>query len=75
MESFAPSGVRLIREALLTCKEKFGVTITYISAPKYAVSLVASDYKSGEAQLKMASEFVLHALRGQAVVEFVRYDR
>lgn len=63
----APDGVATIREALQQAKkhaaEGIDVSLSYVSAPKYAVSVVAPERK--------AAEKTLEAIEGD-VIEFVR---
>ncbi len=70
LHSLAPDGVAQIRSVLVAAAKKFDCSITYVSAPKYKVSLVASDYKTGEAALLDVVDYVTDSFSGS--VEFVR---
>ncbi|UCG95697.1 MAG: translation initiation factor IF-2 subunit alpha [archaeon] len=48
LRSFAPDGVEKIRETLSKVSKKNGISVSYISAPKYRLFLLTKDPKEGE---------------------------
>jgi len=70
--SEAPNGIEIIKE-ILTKAQKGDIKITYISAPKYRITVKASDYKTAEGILKNIQEEIITGITkkgGQA--EFIR---
>ncbi len=61
--SNAPDGIEIIREALKSATDirdkSTKVTIQYLGAPRYSVSIRASDYKTAEEELKHIQERVI----------------
>ena len=51
----SPNGVEVIKKTLLKL-QKGEISITYISAPKYKVSITATDYKTAEGLLKQVQD-------------------
>ncbi|MBS3117452.1 translation initiation factor IF-2 subunit alpha [Candidatus Woesearchaeota archaeon] len=68
LQSESPDGVEVIRSTLLHAKEyakekNYRISIYYLSAPKYALEVKASDYKSAEKGLAEISEETVSFLR------------
>ncbi len=55
IETEAPNGIEIIKKTLVKL-QKGEIKIAYISAPKYKVSITASDYKTAEGLLKQLEE-------------------
>jgi len=53
---FSPDGLERIREILMDAGKKNGVSVSYISAPKYRISVSTKDPKEGERILKKSLE-------------------
>ena len=74
--SHAPDAIDHIRKALLAAKstEKGGTEITlhYLGAPRYRLSVKAGEYKSAEKALEAATAEVQRLMKGIGTVEFVR---
>ncbi len=51
VSSYSPDGLGAVKK-VLAYAEKAGATVSYISAPKYRLALVSSDYKSAEKKLR-----------------------
>ena len=66
------NGIEIIKKVLNNLVSK-GINVTYISAPKYKISLEDSDYKKAEARLKDALNSSLElAKKLKAEAEFIR---
>lgn len=59
-----PNGVDIIRKVLADTEKK-GVTIRYISAPKYSISFITKEAKRGEKKLVGAAEEIIKAIKAQ----------
>lgn len=59
----APDGVEVIRKALGDVAAKWGLSVRYVSAPKYSLVLKTKNAKSGEKQLAEAAEAAVGAVR------------
>ncbi len=59
----APNGVELIKKTLLEVQKKFGISIKYLSAPKYSMSLKTKDAKAGEHTLSNAAEEIIKNIK------------
>lgn len=57
----APNGVETIKKVLIKA-QKGEIKITYLGAPKYKVSVKASDYKTAEGILKNSQEEIITAM-------------
>lgn len=57
LKSDSPKGIDIIKETLSKIKTK-GVSINYISAPTYSITIKASDYKKGEAIFKKIEQTI-----------------
>lgn len=55
LSSEKPNGIEIIKNILLKI-QKGKIRLTYISAPKYKIEVLASDYKTAEGLLKQAQE-------------------
>lgn len=51
-----PDGVEFIKKALSAAVSKNEIKVTYIGAPRYRISVTASDYKKAENTLKKSAE-------------------
>jgi len=62
-----PRGVQVIKEALNLAYQvkdpEVSIKIQYLGAPRYSIEVVATDYKSAEAELTLAQERVLGFLK------------
>lgn len=56
IRSFAPDGVKKIKQILATVSKSNGVSVKYVSAPKYSISIVTKDPKEGERILRKSLE-------------------
>ncbi len=63
LQTPAPNGVEAIKKTLGEAKKKFGVSIKYVSAPKYSVSFKTKDAKAGERKLSEACEFSIKEIK------------
>ncbi len=67
LKSYAPDGVERIKKALLEAKKAAGDGVTmkleYVGAPKYRIIIEADDYKTAEAVLKKATNYVLKTIK------------
>jgi len=71
LETFAPDGVSAIKKAL-ELKDKKGVEIKYISAPKFKLSVTGSDYPTVEARIAKiikSAEEIMKKSGGEVKVE------
>lgn len=59
----SPTGVEAIKKNLTDAQKKFGVSIKYLSAPKYSVSLKTKDAKAGEHTLELAAEEIIKNIK------------
>ena len=71
LSSEEPDGVEVIKTALVSA-QKGKIEISYVSAPKYVISVTASDYKTAEGILKNAIEEILDKIKGKGVCEFTK---
>ncbi|MFH0961299.1 MAG: hypothetical protein V1820_01300 [archaeon] len=69
LSSFAEDGVAAVKR-VLAIAGKAGAQVSYISAPKYRISLTAKDYKTAERQLRGIAEGMAKA----AKKEGTRFD-
>ncbi|MDE1866379.1 MAG: RNA-binding protein, partial [Thaumarchaeota archaeon] len=60
LTSTKPDGIEIIKRALLAASEnkKVTVSITYIGAPKYRLSIIAQNFKDAEKELKPILESI-----------------
>jgi len=76
VESFAPDAVDHIKKALLAAqaaaKGDVEVSVHYLGAPRYRLSVKAGEYKSAEKALEAATEEASKVMKGIGKVEFVR---
>lgn len=76
ISSCAPDAIDHIRKALLAARSagKGGVEVSvhYLGAPRYRLSVKAGDYKSAEKALEAATAEVERLMKGMGTVEFVR---
>ncbi|MBT6994998.1 translation initiation factor IF-2 subunit alpha [Candidatus Woesearchaeota archaeon] len=56
-----PNGIEIIKKILIDA-QKGDIKISYVSAPKYSVSVKASDYKTAEGILKNAQEEIIEQI-------------
>lgn len=70
LQSEEPDGLEQIKK-VLALAEKAGVKVSYISAPRYKLTLTATDYKEGDRKMNATVEEVLHAFRkhGEGAVQ------
>ena len=71
LSSYAPDGVAAIKKAL-ELKDKKGVEIKYISAPKFKLTVVGSDYPEVEAKIAKIlknAEDIMKKAGGEAKIE------
>ncbi|MCD4759947.1 translation initiation factor IF-2 subunit alpha [archaeon] len=61
LTSEATDGVEVIKKILIKA-QKGEIKITYISAPKYKISVTASDYKTAEGILKNSQEEIIASI-------------
>ncbi len=70
LETSESDGVVHIKKVLVDAAKKFDMSVSYVSAPKYAVEIIARDYKDAEDRLKQAVDFVTKGFSG--TVELIR---
>ena len=75
---FSPNGIENIKKILQSFEkkdQKDGVKILYISAPKYRISVTASDFKSAEKTLKHVLEDLQKNIeKNKGVFKFTREE-
>ena len=72
LSSEAPDGVEIVKRILVKA-QKGDIKIAYLSAPKYKISLKASDYKTAEGILKNSQEeIVAEIIKAGGTGEFKR---
>ncbi len=72
IKSYDTNGVNIIKKAL-TESVKEGITISYVTAPKYKITVESKDYKKAEAILKEAVEKINNEVKkGDIEFEFKR---
>ncbi|MFC2174649.1 translation initiation factor IF-2 subunit alpha [archaeon] len=72
--SYAPDGVKSVRSAL-TALQKGGVTVTYVSAPEYLLSVTAGDYPDAERILRDAMEPIEKAFKKHGELSIERAQK
>jgi len=68
LESFAENGIEQIKSALnagekLAKANKYNMSLTYISAPRYMLQLKAADYKTAEDAVSKVTEKIISELK------------
>ncbi len=63
IQTAAPNGVEILKKDLSESQKKFAVSIKYLSAPKYSLSLKTKDAKAGEHLLEKASEEIIKNIK------------
>lgn len=58
-----PNGIKIIKKVLKDIKEKHGINIKYISAPKYSLTFKTKDAKLGERKLKEAADEIIKNIK------------
>jgi len=72
IQNNSPNGIEIIKRLLLKL-QKGNIKITYINAPRYNISVTASDYKTAEAVLKNLEETIVkEAEKDKSIVSFER---
>ena len=75
---FSPNGIENIKKILQSFEkkdQKDGLEILYISAPKYRISVTASDFKSAEKTLKHVLEDLQKNIeKNKGVFKFTREE-
>ena len=72
LSSEAANGVEIIKNILIKA-QKGDIKINYIGAPKYKISVKASDYKTAEGIIKNAQEEVVNSLiKAGGSAEFIK---
>ena len=71
LKSEESDGVELIRNILVEA-QKGKIEISYVSAPKYTISVTASDYKTADGILKNAVEEISEKIKGKGFCEFTK---
>ena len=80
MTSPFPNGVEYIRKALISGEELKGdediisAEVKYLGAPRYAIKIVAEDYKAAEEELKRVADRVKKTLGSHGTLEFKRRE-
>lgn len=70
LQSFAPNGVELIKEALkkitdLAKQKNYNIELSYISAPRYSIKLTSEDYKKAEKAMSELTEAAIKFIESQ----------
>ena len=70
ISNISSNGIELIKGSLkkacdLAKKNKYSIDIKYISAPRYSLTALASDYKTAELIVKQISEFIIEDIKKQ----------
>ncbi len=63
LQTPAPNGIEILKKTLSEAKKNFGISIKYVSAPKYSVSFKTKDAKAGERKLAEACEFSIKEIK------------
>lgn len=63
LKCFKPDGIEIIKRVLKDAKEKYKISIKYISAPKYSLSFKTKDAKLGERKLKEAADEIVKYIK------------
>ncbi|MFH1229537.1 MAG: S1 RNA-binding domain-containing protein [Candidatus Aenigmatarchaeota archaeon] len=66
LKSFKSDGIEVVKKVLIDGKEKYNISINYVSAPKYTLSYKTKDAKLGEKILKEASEDMIKSIKTQS---------
>tara|TARA_Y100000310_G_C20610122_1_gene777567 strand:+ start:750 stop:1526 length:777 start_codon:yes stop_codon:yes gene_type:complete len=73
LTSHESNGIEYIKSALEKAQAQKGkITIKYTSAPKYKITVTASDYKEAETILKNTQEAAIKEIKNHGSGEFVR---
>ena len=69
------NGVEIIRDTLLGASKKSNVSITYLGAPKYRISVTSKDFKSAEKELKPLIDDIQHSIeKKKGTFKFTREE-
>lgn len=80
LESYEPDGIDKIKDAIKKAedfakKKKMEVSITYLSAPRYALELTASNYKDAEKDVKEIVDVIVEEMKkSKSQVSFKRLE-
>lgn len=73
LTSYAPNGVEIIRETLSKACEDSSVSLHYIGAGRYNISVKAKEYKIAESVMKSATDKAISYLKSRSgIAEFTR---
>lgn len=56
-------GVEIIKKLLIESKNKYGISIRYVSAPKYSLTFKTKDAKLGEKKLREAADEIIRGIK------------
>lgn len=59
----SPNGIEIIKKLLKENESKYGITIRYVSAPKYSMIFKTKDAKLGEKKLKEAADEIIKGIK------------
>lgn len=62
---FTPDAIETIKQTFADAVSKYGVSIRYISAPRYSVAYTTTDLKKGDKLVTQAAEEISKALRSK----------
>ena len=62
LKSFSENGIKMIKNAMLN-ELKDNISISYMSAPRYRISVKSRDFKSAEITLKTSSEKIIEEVK------------
>jgi len=79
LQSNAENGIEEIKKALKKAEsfakiKKYDLTITYVSAPKYKLTLTSSDYKQAEEAIKEIAQQAIDHIQKTGLGEFKRNE-
>lgn len=72
LKSYAKDGIEKIKEVLSNLSKKTGVSVKYISAPKYRVEIKTTDPKNTEKNLKEGLEEAIKQFEGEGSYKLIR---
>ena len=76
ISSNLPNGIEVIKEAIKAVSEKNkSLTIKYLGAPKYRLTLTAKDYKSAEKEIIAIKEKGISLMKNKGVFDLVRDEK
>lgn len=76
LQSNSSNGVEVVKKILAEMAKEYDVQVHYISAPKYKISVVDSDYKIAERRMKEAVDYALGEIKkSKGAGDFLRKEK